>query len=83
MKDIIITSKRIKKELYILLSCFAIAFILNIVSIVIYKTSWVEVFTQIGYVIVITIVLYLILALVRLFISGLKKIFIRNSNKQK
>ena len=69
MQDIIITSKRIRKETYILLICFAAAFLINIISIIAFKTPWYEIFTQIGYVIVITIFLYLIVAVFR-FISA-------------
>ncbi|RNC65646.1 hypothetical protein D7D25_05715 [Proteiniphilum sp. X52] len=69
MQDIIITSKRIRKEITILLVCFITAFIINVVAIAVYKTSWIEVVTQIGYVIVITIFLYLIVAVFR-FISA-------------
>jgi len=75
MKDIIITSKQIKKELYILLGCFIFAFVLNIVAVAIYKTPWVEVFTQFGYVVAITVVTYLLIALVRFIISLIRKHF--------
>lgn len=68
MKDIVISSKRMKKEVAILLACFIIAFVINIASIVIYKTSWLEIFTQIGYVIIITLTLYLVIAFIRLII---------------
>lgn len=65
MKDITITSKRLKKELYILVACFVIASIINLIAIVVYKTPWYELFTQVGYVGVITILLYVILLLIR------------------
>ncbi len=68
MKDLIITSRQLKKEIYILSACFAAAFLTNIVSIIIFKTPWYEIFTQIGYVVVITIVLYLIIVFSRFII---------------
>jgi len=37
MKDIVITVRRQKKELRILLICFAFSFLLNIAAIIIYK----------------------------------------------
>jgi len=77
MKDIIITSKQIKKELYILLGSFIFAFLLNIVAVAIYKTPWVEIFTQFGYVVVITVVTYLLIGLVRFIISLIRKLFTR------
>ena len=66
MKDIVITSKRIKKEIAWFAGCFAIAFITNIVVIIIYKTPWHEIFSQIGYVVVIALVLYMLLLLIRI-----------------
>lgn len=72
MQDIIISSKRIKKELKVFLLCFAIAFCTNIISIIAFKTPWVEVFTQIGYVIIISATLYLISAIFRLIAHGVR-----------
>lgn len=66
MQDIIITSKRIRKEIYTLTACFSTAFLINIISIIAFKTPWHEMFTQIGYVVVITIILYLIVVFIRL-----------------
>lgn len=65
MKDLVITSKRVKKEFCIFSVCFVIAFIINVIAVTTYKTPWSEVFTQIGYVIIIAAVLYLLSALVR------------------
>lgn len=72
MKDLVITSKRIKKEFYILLICFVIAFIINVVAVTTYKTPWSEIFTQIGYVIIITVLLYLLSA----FARGVIRVFL-------
>jgi uncharacterized membrane protein len=68
MKDIVVTAKRIKKELYILLGCFALACILNVISIILFQTEWLEVFTQIGYVLIITFSIYLLIIFIRLVI---------------
>lgn len=78
MQDIIITSKRIRKETYILLICFAVAFLINIISIIAFKTPWYEMFTQIGYVIVITIILYLIVAFFRFISVGIIRLIKRS-----
>jgi len=75
MKDITISSRRIKKELTLLLACFVIASLINIAAIIIYNTPWLEVFTQIGYVLLLTILLYLILFSFRLIMRSLKEIF--------
>ena len=73
MKDIIITAKKVKKEIVIILVCFALAFLINIGSIIAFKTPWYEMFTQIGYVIVITLILYFITSFLRLIVYLLKK----------
>ena len=78
MKDLVITSGQLKKELYILLACFVAAFLTNVASIIVFKTPWSEIFTQIGYVIVITILLYLIAAFIR-FIFYLTRKMIKNN----
>lgn len=75
MKDIIITSKRIKRELYILLGCFIVATLINIVSIAIFHTSWIEILTQAGYVSAIAIVLYIIIFIIRLTVYFTFKTF--------
>lgn len=79
MKDIIITQKRKRKEITILLSCFIVAFFINVVAIIIYKTPWYEIFTQLGYVLAIALVLFLIVTLVRVLIWTVKRLF-RKSN---
>lgn len=72
MKDIVFTVERQKKELLIFGVCFAIGFLMNIISIIIYKTSWIEIFSQLGYVLMIAIILYLILALFRALFKWIK-----------
>jgi len=72
MKDLVITSKRVKKEFCIFSVCFVIAFIINVIAVTTYKTPWSEVFTQIGYVIIIAILLYLLSA----FVRGLIRFFL-------
>lgn len=75
MKDIIITPEKIKKELFVLFVCFLIASLVNIGSIIAFKTPWYEVFTQIGYVIVITLVLYLLVIFIRVVIFTIRQLF--------
>lgn len=80
MKDIVFTSKRQKKELLIFGVCFAIGFLMNVVSIIIYKTPWFEIFSQLGYVLAIAIVLYLILAIFRGLIKWIKQVIRKKQN---
>lgn len=61
MQDLIITKERIKIEINKILICFLIANILNIYSIVIYETEWWEFFTQLHWVIILTLVMYFLL----------------------
>lgn len=66
MKDTIITAAVKRRELWILLICFVVANITNWVAIIRFAAPWYEVFTQIGYVIFTTVVIYALVAMVRL-----------------
>ena len=77
MKEIVITAKRINKELLLLLACFIFAFLLNVVAVIIYSTPGIEIFTQIGYVVAITLVLYFFIFLLRGINVLLKRLFRR------
>lgn len=68
MKDTLITARRKKTEIITALVCFALAFLLNIVCIIVYKTPFKEVFTQIGYIVVISVALYVIWTAIRLLV---------------
>ena len=74
MKDLVISSKMLKKELIILLSCFIAVSLVNIASIIIYKTSFWEIFTQLGYVFVFTVILYVFILVLRLIFFGIFKL---------
>lgn len=64
MKDSIITAEVKRRELIIWLICFAIANVVNWCAIIKFSTPWYEIFTQIGYVIVTSLIIYgLLLAL--------------------
>lgn len=73
MKDTVITAKRKRTEIVSVSVCFALAVLINIGSIIYFKTPFYEVFTQIGYTLVITLVLYLVWIIIRLFFSLFKK----------
>lgn len=80
MKDIIISSKQLKKELRIIAICFIVAFLINIAAVIKYKTPWTEIFSQIGYVIVITFILYFVVVLVRLLVRLILKLFKKSNS---
>ena len=77
MKDIIITSKKLKQERNIFLLSFLLAFIINVIAIIIYSRPWIEIISQIGYVIVISFFIYLILWIPRGILIFLSDLFRR------
>ena len=66
MKDTIITAQVKKRELWILLACFVVANVTNWVAIIRFSAPWYEVFTQIGYVVVTSLVIYALIAVLRI-----------------
>ena len=68
MKDTIFTARRKRIELVTFLACFLAAFLLNVGCILFYKTPFSEVFSQLGYVTVIAVALYLIWTGIRLIV---------------
>ena len=68
MKPIVIDSKFVKRELYILLGCFIAAVIFDLMGIILYKRPAIELITTIGYEVVIALGLYAFLALIRILV---------------
>ena len=66
MKDTIISADVKRRELKIWLACFIIANITNWAAIIKFQTPWYEVFTQIGYVIVTSLLIYGLVLLARI-----------------
>ncbi|MBQ1253462.1 MAG: hypothetical protein IIY05_03870 [Alistipes sp.] len=66
MKDTIITAQMKRRELMLWLACFAVANVVNWVTIIKFATPWYEVFTQLGYVVVLSFVIYALIGMVRL-----------------
>ena len=75
MKDIIIKEKHIRRELYLILVSFVLAFVVNIGAIVAFDRPWSELYSQIGYVLFITVGIYVVLATVRIIIALLYRMF--------
>lgn len=75
MKDLVITGKNIRRELLILLGCFVAAVFFDIFGIIKYGKPFYEVFLTIGYEVVITVVIYAVLAFFRIIIWLVLKIF--------
>ncbi|GAF02268.1 hypothetical protein [Saccharicrinis fermentans] len=72
MKDIVLKGSSVKRELWILLISFGLAMVVNICSILIYETAWIELFTSMGFVAILTVVFYVLAGLCRLLIEGLR-----------
>ncbi len=81
MKDIVITGKTLRRELLVLAGCFCFAVLFDLFSIIKYHMPFVELFQTIGYIITITVVVYLILALLRLIVWGVKVLVKKVSTK--
>lgn len=75
MKDIVITSQMIKRERNIYLLCFLLSFAINMIAIVVYDRPWTEMFSQLGYVFVISIFIYIILWIPRLIFIWICRLF--------
>ena len=75
MKDIVITEKMIRRELYVLLGCFVAAFFVNVGAIIAYDRPWSELYSQIGFVLFITGGIYVLLAIFRFLVWLVAKIF--------
>ena len=66
MKDTIISAAVKRRELYIWLACFVVANIVNWVAIIKFQSPWYEIFTQIGYVVVTSLLIYGLLLMARI-----------------
>ena len=75
MKPIVIDSKFVKRELWILLGCFVAAVIFDLVGIIMFKRPAIELLTTIGYEVVIALGLYAFLALIRILVFLVSQLF--------
>lgn len=72
MKDVTISGNTLIRELKTLLVCFVVAFLLNALAIVIYKTHLFELISSLQYVLLVSVVLYFVWSMIRLLIAFLK-----------
>jgi hypothetical protein len=77
MKDIVIPARTVRRELLVILGCFLASFCTNIGAVIAYHKSWTEIFTQIGYVLVIAVCIYALLWVIRLICLIIKKLIKR------
>jgi len=74
MRDIVITAKVVRRELLIVLACFLAAEGINIHSIIKYHTSFLEIFSQIGYVLLMMLLIWLVITVIRLMVYLIGKL---------
>lgn len=72
MKDIVFSVKRQKAELKIFGVCVGLAYLMNIIAIILYQTSWSELWTQTLWVLILSGVLYGLSVGLRLLIYFLR-----------
>ena len=75
MKDIVFTKAAQKREFFIWLACFVVANIVNVVSIIKFQTPWYEIFTQVGYIVVTSLLIYGLVLVVRIAWHILSRLF--------
>ena len=75
MKDIVIPAKVVKRELVILFVSALAALLLNLFSIIKYKTAWTELFTQLHVVLAVAVVIYILVLFFRLIFSPILRLF--------
>ncbi len=83
MNDIIITPKRILRELITFLVCFVVGFLVNLIAIIIYKTNFSELFSSLPYVLLFSFVIYILWSVIRLLFSPIKYIILPNKKEKK
>lgn len=75
MKEIILTAERIKKEILIYLGCLTFGILLNIIAILSYETSFSELWSELPFVLVLSLAFYAVISLFRVLYLGFRKLF--------
>lgn len=79
MKDIVISGRRIARELWIYAGCVLAALCVNVYSIAVFHTQWKELFTTLNIVLAVALVFYAALALLRGCVFGVMRAFRRKA----
>ena len=74
MKEIVLSVKRQKTVIKIFCVCIALAYLMNIISIIAYGTSWSELWTQSLWMLLITCGFYGLSVVLRLLYYGLSQL---------
>lgn len=78
MKDIVISSRHIRRELWIFLGCIVAMELVNVYAIVDYGGKWSELVMSLGFVVAAAVVAYAVVAVVRLIVYGIVKLIKKN-----
>jgi hypothetical protein len=79
MKDVLISGRRITRELMIFCGCFAVALAMNIFAIIKYKTEWKELLTTVHITLALAVVIFVLFGLLRLLVCSLGRLFRRKA----
>lgn len=74
MKDIVISSRHIRRELWIFLGCIVAMELVNVYAIADYGGKWSELVMSLGFVVAAAVVAYAVVAVVRLIVYGIVKL---------
>lgn len=80
MKDIIIKGTAVRRELLWIATCFVAAFLINTYAVVHFDRPAIELLSQLGFVVVITAALYILIAIVRVAVKLISLPFKRNNH---
>lgn len=75
MKDIVISGRWIVREALILAVCFVVALGVNVYAILRYGTEWKELFTTLPITAVLALLIFALLAALRLVAYGCRRLF--------
>ena len=75
MKDILLTVKRQKTEIKVFCVCIVLAYLMNIIAIIAYGTSWSELWTQSLWMLLITCGFYGLSIVLRLLDYGIRQLW--------
>ena len=80
MKDVVISGKRIRRELWVFAGCLVGAVGINLGAIVFYKTHGSELFTTGHITLAVALMIYILAALLRLIFAGAQRWFCRQTH---
>ena len=77
MNDIVISACRIRREGLFAAAAFIVAFAANIYAVIHFERPWIEILSQLGYVVVMAAMIYILLWIPRLLVALVLRILRR------